>query len=85
MRIGTFLLHWSEVVGSAKKGNDIVPISIINSRNIMSKGSLRIKKGTVIVKIGKGIPVKEYTKKELDKLVEKVRGSIISQMTGDNI
>ena len=51
----------------------------------MSKGSLRIKKGTVIVKIGKGIPVKEYTKKELDKLVEKVRGSIISQMTGDNI
>ena len=68
-----------------KSGNDIVPISIINSRNIMSKGSLRIKKGTVIVKIGKGIPVKEYTKKELDKLGEKGRGSIISQMTGDNI
>ncbi len=67
-----------------KSGNDIVPVSIINSGKIMPKGSLRINKGTVILKIGKNIPTREYTKKEIDKLAEMVRHSIIDQMTGEN-
>lgn len=63
-----------------KSGCDIVPVSIINSRNIVPKGSLRINRGSIILKISQPIPVKDYPKREMDKLMAQVREAIIDQM-----
>lgn len=63
-----------------KSGCDIVPIAINKSRDIAPKGSLRIKKGTIILNIGKAIRVKEYAKSEMDLLIRHTRESIINLM-----
>ena len=63
-----------------KAGFDIVPVAIINSRNIVPKGSLRINKGTFGLNVGKPISVKEYSKKEVDRLMKVVRDAILNQM-----
>jgi len=65
-----------------KAGCDIVPITILNSRDIVPKGSLRIKKGTINMSIGKPIPVKDYSKQDINDLITRTRETIISQMTG---
>ena len=65
-----------------KAGCDLVPVAIINSRSIVPKGSLRINKGTFGMNIGKPISVKDYSRKEMDKLMNRVREAIISQMEG---
>ena len=65
-----------------KAGCDVVPVAIINSRNIVPKGSLRINKGTFAINIGKPISVKDYSKKEMGKLMNRVREAMISQMEG---
>jgi 1-acyl-sn-glycerol-3-phosphate acyltransferase len=63
-----------------KAGVDVVPVAIINSRHIVPKGSLRINKGTFGLSIGKPIPVRDYSKKDVDKLMQRVRDAIASQM-----
>ncbi len=63
-----------------KAGCDVVPVAITNSRNIVPKGSLRINKGTITMNIGTPISVKDYTKKDMDKLMARVREAILSQM-----
>ena len=63
-----------------KAGFDIVPVAIINSRRIVPKGSLRINKGAFGLHIGKPISVKEYSKKDVDRLMKCVREAIMSQM-----
>jgi 1-acyl-sn-glycerol-3-phosphate acyltransferase len=63
-----------------KAGFDVVPVAIINSRNIVPKGSLRINKGAFGLNIGKPISVKDYSKKDVDKLMKAVREAITSQM-----
>ncbi len=63
-----------------KAGFDIVPVAIINSRHIMTKGKLRINKGTFGLNIGKPISIKEYSKKDVDRLMKVVRDDIMSQM-----
>jgi 1-acyl-sn-glycerol-3-phosphate acyltransferase len=67
-----------------KSGCDIVPIAIINSRSIVPKGSLRINKGTIALNIGKPITVQDYSKKDIDILIEKARGSVIALMANTN-
>jgi 1-acyl-sn-glycerol-3-phosphate acyltransferase len=64
-----------------KAGCDIIPITILNSRDIVPKGSLRIKKGTIKMSIGRPIPVKDYSKKGINDLITRTRETIISQMT----
>jgi 1-acyl-sn-glycerol-3-phosphate acyltransferase len=59
---------------------DVVPVAIVNSRHIVPKGSLRINKGTFSINIGKPIPVGDYSKKDLDRLMMRVREAIIIQM-----
>ena len=59
---------------------NVVPISIIDSRLIAPKGSLRIKKGKVIMNIGEPIPVKGYSKKDMVQLMDRVRDAMINQM-----
>jgi len=64
-----------------KAGCDIIPIAILNSRDIVPKGSLRIKKGTIKMSIGRPIPVKDYSKGNINELIKRTREAIISQMT----
>jgi 1-acyl-sn-glycerol-3-phosphate acyltransferase len=61
----------------------VVPVAINNSRNIVPKGSLRINKGTIAMNIGTPISVSDYSKKDMDKLMARVREAILSQM-GEN-
>jgi 1-acyl-sn-glycerol-3-phosphate acyltransferase len=63
-----------------KSGRDVVPVAIINSRDIVPKGSLRINKGTFAMIIGVPISVKEYAKKDIHQLMARVREAIINQM-----
>jgi len=63
-----------------KAGCDVVPVAITNSRNIVPKGSLKINKGTITMNIGTSISVKDYTKKDMDQLMARVREAILSQM-----
>lgn len=64
-----------------KSGCDIVPIAIIDSRRITPKGSLRINRGGFSMVIGTPISVKNYTKRDMDRLMEEVRDAIIGQMS----
>lgn len=77
------------VVGEFKKGGfhlamkagcDIVPVAILKSRDIVPKGSLKVNSGTIYFNIGKAIPVKEYPKRDMALLMEKVRDSVIAMM-----
>jgi 1-acyl-sn-glycerol-3-phosphate acyltransferase len=67
-----------------KSGCDVVPVAIINSRNIVPKGSLRINKGSFALNIGRPISVKDYSKKNVDQLMARVREAIITEMRETN-
>ena len=66
---------------AVKSGCDIVPITIINSRNIVQKGSMRINSGKITMSIGKPLGVKGYGKRNLEQLMARVRDSMISEMS----
>ena len=59
-----------------KSGVPIVPITIIGSREIMPKKSLRVTPGNVSVIIHKPVEVGPYRAESVDELVERVRGVI---------
>jgi 1-acyl-sn-glycerol-3-phosphate acyltransferase len=63
-----------------KAGCDIVPVAISNTYRIVEKGRLRINKGSVDIQFGKPIPVKDYGKKDLPDLMERVKEAISNQM-----
>ncbi|MCP4681375.1 MAG: 1-acyl-sn-glycerol-3-phosphate acyltransferase [Desulfobacterales bacterium] len=63
-----------------KSGCDIVPVAIADSYRIVPKGRLKINKGSFEVNIGKAISVKDYRKKDIAQLMDKVREAISSQM-----
>lgn len=63
-----------------KSGCDIVPVAITNSRNIVPKGSRKINRGSIIMNIGQAISIKEYPKRQMDRLIEETRSKIIDQM-----
>ena len=62
-----------------KSGCDLLPVTIINSHNIVPKGSLSVNRGVITMAIGKPISVKTYTKKDTDQLMNRVREAIMSQ------
>jgi len=62
-----------------KAGCDIVPVTIVGSRRIVPKGSLRIRKGRFFMVIGDPIPVTEYRKKDTGRLMENVRSAMLEQ------
>ena len=59
---------------------DVVPIAIINSRAIVPKGSLTINKGTFAMNIGKPIPTRNYSKKDMAHLMARVREEMTTLM-----
>jgi len=63
-----------------KSGCDIVPIAINGSYRIAPKGSLRIKKGSFSLSIGKPISLAGYTKRKTPQLMDQVREAMLRQM-----
>jgi 1-acyl-sn-glycerol-3-phosphate acyltransferase len=77
------------VVGEFKKGGfhlalksgcDIVPVAISKSRDIARKGSQRINKGTIYLMIGKAIPTKDCSKRDMDLIMKTVRDAVVGMM-----
>lgn len=56
-----------------KSGCEIVPVVIFNSRRIARKGSMRINSGEILVKICEPVAVKDYGRRDLNRLMERVR------------
>lgn len=77
-RIGTFKKGGFHL--ALKSGCDIVPVTIVNSKGIVPKGNLRVNRGTIDMNIGRPIPVKDYSKKDINKLIERTRDSVIRNM-----
>lgn len=63
-----------------KSGADIVPVAIVDSHLIVPKGSLRIKKGTILMNIGRSIPTRDCSKKDMNRLMDRVRDALINEM-----
>jgi 1-acyl-sn-glycerol-3-phosphate acyltransferase len=61
-------------------GCDLVPIAIVNSRDINPKGSFRIKKGTFKMRIGEPILTDGYSRKDIDDLMDQVRKAMVRLM-----
>lgn len=64
-----------------RSGCDIVPLAITGSREIVPKGSLRIRKGTIRVAVGKEISLKGQTKKNMVQVMERVRDAMTGQLS----
>ncbi len=63
-----------------QSGCDVVPLAILNSHNIAAKGSLKVNKGVIAINIGKPISIKDYSKKNIDKLMARVREAVIVKL-----
>jgi 1-acyl-sn-glycerol-3-phosphate acyltransferase len=61
---------------------DIVPLSLVGTHRIVPKGSLRVQKGEATMVIGKPILIREYSKKTMDQLMERVHEAMAQQMQG---
>ncbi len=61
-----------------KSGCDIVPLYIKGTHEIAPKGSWTMKKGNYVLFIGKPVSVKGYRKRDVERLMEKVRSEMIS-------
>ena len=63
-----------------KSGCDIVPVAIAKSRDIVPKGSLKVNRGTIYFRIGRSIPVTDYSKRDMNTLMEKVKNAVVGLM-----
>jgi 1-acyl-sn-glycerol-3-phosphate acyltransferase len=64
-----------------QSGCDVVPLAISNSHNIASKGSLKVNEGVIGINIGQPISIKDYSKKDIDKLLTRVREAVIAKLS----
>ncbi|MBW1978077.1 MAG: 1-acyl-sn-glycerol-3-phosphate acyltransferase [Deltaproteobacteria bacterium] len=64
-----------------KAGCDIVPVVIVGSHRIVPKGSLKIRKGSFGLCVGKPIKTKDYSRKNMGALMQRVREAMI-ELTG---
>jgi len=58
----------------------VLPVSIIGSKRVMSKHSLRINKGEIKIIIGKPIITTDIEKDDIIKLIDMVRNEIIKNI-----
>jgi 1-acyl-sn-glycerol-3-phosphate acyltransferase len=63
-----------------RSGCDIVPVIIRGSRRIVPKGSLKINRGTFELHIGRPIPTKDLSKRDIPDLMERVRRAILNKL-----
>ena len=59
---------------------DIVPVTIKDSYRIVPKGSLKINKGSFHIHFGKPISSKEYNKQNVIQLMDRVRGTMLTEL-----
>ena len=57
-------------------GVPVVPVGVSGSRNIMTKGSWRIRPGTIVVRVGPPIPVEGRGEGARDALMEEARSEV---------
>jgi 1-acyl-sn-glycerol-3-phosphate acyltransferase len=54
-------------------GVPVIPLTILGSREVLPKGSLRIRPGTITVRVGEPIDPREFTVADKERLMERVR------------
>ena len=64
-------------------GVPLVPVSIVGSRPIMPKGSFRIGRGNIVVRIGKPISATGLEHSDRDRLRETVRDAVVRLRGGE--
>ncbi len=67
-----------------KSGCDIVPVAISDSYRIVTKGSLKINKGSFYIYFGKPISVKGYSRENMSELMDCVREAILNMLNDSN-
>jgi 1-acyl-sn-glycerol-3-phosphate acyltransferase len=70
-------------VMAIKAGAPIVPISVSGSIKIMRKGEMSMHPGTVRITIHDAVPTEGFTLEERAKVMEMVRGSILSGLSAE--
>lgn len=65
-----------------KSGCDIVPVTIVGSRRIVPKGSLRVTRGSFDLAIDAPIPVTGYRRSTVTQLMDKVRDVMQGRLEG---
>ncbi|OQX65787.1 MAG: hypothetical protein B5M55_02845 [Desulfococcus sp. 4484_242] len=65
---------------AVKSGCDIVPIGIRDSFRIAPKGSLRIRKGSIGLSIGRPVSLSGLGKRDIPRLMQQVRSEMLRQM-----
>jgi 1-acyl-sn-glycerol-3-phosphate acyltransferase len=68
---------------AVKSGCDIVPIAITNTCRIVTKGSRKINKGDIGIHFGRPISVKDYSRKDVPGLMDRVSQAILEMMEED--
>jgi 1-acyl-sn-glycerol-3-phosphate acyltransferase len=63
-----------------KSGCDIVPMTIIGSRDIVPKGSWTINKGSIHLIVGPPISLQGYSRRNMGELMERVRSAMAVHM-----
>jgi 1-acyl-sn-glycerol-3-phosphate acyltransferase len=64
-------------------GAPIVPVALKGGNDIMAKGSFKLKKGTIRIKVAKPIPTKNYRKEQMPALMGKVTESLRGMLAND--
>jgi len=65
-------------------GTEIVPAAIVGSRDIMPKGSLLIRPGTITVRFGQPIPVEALEMDDRDELTRRAHEAIRGLLVGSH-
>lgn len=68
-----------------KSGCEIVPVAISNSYRIVTKGSLKINRGSFDIHFGEPISVKEYDRENMSVLMDRVREAMLDQMVESSL
>ena len=64
-------------------GVPIVPVGLVGSRAIMPKGSFRIRRGVIVVRVGEPIPVMGMEHADRDRLRDSVRDAVAQLRGGE--
>jgi len=61
-------------------GVPVIPLTILGSRSVLPKGSLRIRPGTIGVVVGDPIDPRQYSVEEKEALMQKVRAAMMEAL-----
>lgn len=64
-------------------GVPIVPVGLVGSRAIMPRGSFRIRRGAIVVRVGKPISVVGMGHADRDRLRDRVRDAVAQLRGGE--